>query len=612
MTSHRCREVRKARGQLRLALVAMSATLLLGRVGAQNINTPAPLLRGVTITDDHDIRDTVSITLGTKGADQNTEKNTYLGWVTSGLKELPNSGNPAATTVYAARIVTSPQAAANATTGTNMKANVIAIANNFPGLANVNATFVQGATAAEIPWSGTGDDSELIPSGDTLSYVNVYSDLHGLQTTDGASVKLMAMPSDSSSMGCLSPVENWARWYGYVANLGGNVDIWEIGNEINGSWVYSSVGAYPTKGEYGAQPGSVPGCNSGWGVNPSGQQWYATTDFAGNAIQWKSKGSGKNKYEYPVTTPDTIVEMLADSYLIVKTANVGNKVALTLTYCPSDNSIDGGGVNGLNETNNWLQNFVLGQGSTGKTLTSINDLNVMTTYGGAPGGTYSNVLPFSQGVDYVIVSYYSWYDGSSGCSGNPEIWASNPNLVDLMFDNLHTVFPNAKLGWGEFGSSQANELGSTTTTKAASGAAGDLVWAYSYYPSLVTNHTNVTPGTPAAWAGNSNNQWIGGVFFWNWATQALAWDTGYPTYSTYPASGTKVPGGYTPITKNLCVADTSECDGNLGSVSHTTTSSESVGGVLACALQWQNDGTVETGTSSGSGFVGGALNCPLP
>jgi hypothetical protein len=275
-------------------------------------------------------------------------------------------------------------------------------------------------------------------------------------------------------MGCLSPVENWARWYGYVTNLGSNVDIWEIGNEINGSWLYSSVGGYPTKGEYGAQAGSVPGCNSGWGVNPSGKQWYATTDFAGNAIQWKSKGSGQNKYEYPVTTPDTIAEMLADSYLIVKTANVGNKVALTLTFCPSDNSIDGGGVNGLNETNNWLQNFVLGQGSTGKTLTSINDLNVMTTYGGAPGGTYSKVLPFSQGVDYVIVSYYSWYDGSSGCSGNPEIWASNPNLVDLMFDNLHTVFPNAKLGWGEFGSSQANELGSTTTTKAAGGMGRQL------------------------------------------------------------------------------------------------------------------------------------------
>jgi hypothetical protein len=303
--------------------------------------------------------------------------------------------------------------------------------------------------------------------------------------------------------------------------------------------------------------------------------------------------------------------MLADSYLIVKTANPNNKVALTVTFCPGDNSVDGGGVNGLNEPNNWLQNFVLGQGTTGKTLTSIADLNAMTTYGGAPGGKYSNVLPFSQGVDYVIVSYYSWWDNVSGCDGNPEIWAHNPNLVDLMFDNLHTVFPNAKIGWGEFGSSQANELGSTATTKLAAGAAGDLVWAYSYYPSLVTNGT-VTPGVPAAWAGNSNNQWIGGVFFWNWATQALAWDSGYPTYTAYPSSGTKVPGTYTPISKNLCIADTSECDGNLSSVSKTTTSSESLGGLLSCALAWQNDGTVATGSSSSSGFAGGALNCPLP
>lgn len=595
----------------RTLLIPLTAALLMGQACAQNITTPAPLLRGVTVTDDHDIRDTASIKLGTLGADQNTLTNTYLGWVTAGLKQLPNSGNAAAPTTYAARIVTSPQSAANATTGMNMKANVIAIANSFPGLVNVNATFVQNATSAEIPWSGTGDDSQLVPSGDSSSYVQVYSELHGLQTNDGAAVKLMAMPSDSSSMGCLSPVENWARWYGYVTNLGGDVDIWEIGNEINGNWVYSSVGGYPTKGQYGAQSGSKPGCNAGWGVNPTGKQWYATTDFAGNALTWKSVGSGNNKFKYPTTTPDTIAEMLAESYLIVKTANASNKVALTVTFCPGDNSIDGGGVNGLNEPNNWLQNFVLGQGTTGKTLTSINDLNAMTAYGGAPGGTYSNVLPFSQGVDYVVVSYYSWYDGSSGCAGNPEIWTSNPTLVDLMFDNLHTVFPNAKLGWGEFGSSQANELGATATTKLSAGAAGDLVWAYSYYPSLVTNGT-VTLGKPAAWAGNTNNQWIGGVFFWNWATQALSWDTGFPTYTAYPASGTKVPGSYTAITENLCITDTSECDGNLGSVTKTATSSESIGGLLSCALAWQNDGTAQTGSSSGSGFAGGALNCPLP
>ena len=127
----------------------------------------------------------------------------------------------------------------------------------------------------------------------------MYSDLHGLHTNAGASVELMAEPSDSSSMSCLSPVENWARWYGYVTNLGSNVDIWEIGNEINGNWLYSSVGGYPGSGQYGAQSGSAPGCNGGWGVNPAKTQWYATTDFAGNAITWKSKGSGATSSNIP-------------------------------------------------------------------------------------------------------------------------------------------------------------------------------------------------------------------------------------------------------------------------------------------------------------------------
>ncbi len=66
--------------------------------------------------------------------------------------------------------------------------------------------------------------------------------------------------------------------------------------------------------------------------------------------------------------------------------------------------------------------------------------------------------------------------------------------------------------------------------------------------------------------------------------QALAWDAGYPTYTASPSSGTKVPGTYTPVSKNLCIADTSECDGDLGSVSKTTTSPESLGGLLNCPL----------------------------
>jgi len=201
--------------------------------------------------------------------------------------------------------------------------------------------------------------------------------------------------------------------------------------------------------------------------------------------------------------------MLADSYLIVKTANVGNKVALTLTFCPSDNSIDGGGVNvSMRRTTGCRTSFSTRQ--HGKTLTSINDLNVMTTYGGAPGGTYSKVLPFSQGVDYVIVSYYSWYDGSSGCSGNPEIWASNPNLVDLMFDNLHTVFPNAKLGWGGIRQQPGQRVGLDHDDQSRDRRRGRPrvgVFLLSE-PGDQPHHRHA--GHAGAWAGNSNNQWIGG------------------------------------------------------------------------------------------------------
>ncbi len=54
---------------------------------------------------------------------------------------------------------------------------------------------------------------------------------------------IMGMPVDSSSMPCYTNAQHQARWQDYIATLGNNVDIWEVGNEINGSWLFGNQGA---------------------------------------------------------------------------------------------------------------------------------------------------------------------------------------------------------------------------------------------------------------------------------------------------------------------------------------------------------------------------------
>jgi hypothetical protein len=54
---------------------------------------------------------------------------------------------------------------------------------------------------------------------------------------------VFGQPVDSFYMRCFTPAEHLNRFKDYVNTLGAYVDIWEVGNEINGEWLFG-----PTKG----------------------------------------------------------------------------------------------------------------------------------------------------------------------------------------------------------------------------------------------------------------------------------------------------------------------------------------------------------------------------
>jgi hypothetical protein len=53
---------------------------------------------------------------------------------------------------------------------------------------------------------------------------------------------VLGQPVDSFYMKCFTPAEHLSRFKDYVSTLGKVVDIWEIGNEINGEWLFGSTG----------------------------------------------------------------------------------------------------------------------------------------------------------------------------------------------------------------------------------------------------------------------------------------------------------------------------------------------------------------------------------
>ena len=49
---------------------------------------------------------------------------------------------------------------------------------------------------------------------------------------------VLGQPVDSFYMRCFTPAEHLSRFQDYVTTLGPSVDVWEVGNEINGEWLF--------------------------------------------------------------------------------------------------------------------------------------------------------------------------------------------------------------------------------------------------------------------------------------------------------------------------------------------------------------------------------------
>ena len=185
---------------------------------------------------------------------------------------------------------------------------------------------------------------------------------------------------DSSSQGCFTVTTAQSRWNDYVSTLGSYVDVWEVGNEINGNWLDS-----------------------------------------------KDAG-GTNKISCPWTTPSTtdadVVTDMINAYTTVKTA--GKLAEMTLYYPGAGSGCD-----------------------------SPATFDPITW-------TEANVpLNLRNGMDYVLVSYYH-QDCSSGTDPSATTWGT-------FFAQVQNLFPNAKIGFGEWGYSSKKVTGSKLATLLSEG-----------------------------------------------------------------------------------------------------------------------------------------------
>ena len=209
---------------------------------------------------------------------------------------------------------------------------------------------------------------------------------------------------DSAYEFCFDVADHKARWNDYVSTLGDYVDIWEVGNEINGNWLDNSD-PIPIKGQ---------------------------------TCPWK----------IPNTTDKDVITKMINAYHIVKKA--GKTAALTLYYEPNP-----------------------------ACTTSMGPAYDPITWA-------SQNIPddMKSGLDYVLLSYYR----DKCLNFKPDLGA--------LFTQFHKVFPNAKLGMGEWGYSKAKP-GKTKLTEL-------LNEGYSFHPDVPN--------------------WVGGVFFWEFGTDAVPYD----------------------------------------------------------------------------------------
>lgn len=198
----------------------------------------------------------------------------------------------------------------------------------------INATVTSLSSLCMKPTTRIVFD-EWIPATD---YLNAVNKIHNVSF-------IMGEILDSYYVSQYTLAQYQARTTEYLNLLGSKVDIWEIGNEINGEWL-------------------------------------------GN-------------------TSDVVAKMNA-AYSIIKAAN--KKTALTLYY--NKNCWE----NQANEMFKWVN-------------TNINS-------------------SMKNGLDYVLVSYYE-----DDCNNLQPNWQQ-------VFDSLHAIFPNSKLGIGECGTNKSTKKAS--------------------------------------------------------------------------------------------------------------------------------------------------------
>lgn len=296
---------------------------------------------------------------------------------------------------------------------------------------------LHGVTVADFDFAGNATDirtptymNKLLPSLNNFSVTPTARITYTLEVAAGggegavAGTYLSAMQTlkqqtrppfilgevvDSSYMGCFTVANHDARWNDYVSTLGAYVDLWEVGNEINGNWLDS------------------------------------TDSSSKISCPWKT----------PKTTDADVITKMIDAYNIVKGA--GQLAELTLYYP--------------------------GAGSGCDSPAKFDPITWAT----------ANVpMSMKNGLDYVLVSYYH-QDCPSGTNPSPSVWGS-------FFTQVQNLFPNAKIGFGEWGYSTSKPSTSALKTLLNQG--------YTMDPSSLPVPAN----------------WVSGVFYWEYEGDAVPYN----------------------------------------------------------------------------------------
>lgn len=281
-------------------------------------------------------------------------------------------------------------------------------------LTSLNNLTDQPSTRITFTLCGVGDDGSCSSPAAASTYTTAIQTLKS-QTRPPF---LLGEVLDSSYQGCFTPTGSpsgtqsaEARWNDYVSTLGSYVDVWEVGNEINGNWLDS---------------------------------------------QDAGKGGISCPWKVPSTTDADVVTDMINAYNIVKSA--GKLAELTLYYPGTGSSCDSPAAF---DPITWTEAHV--------------------------------PMNMRNGMDYIFLSYYH-QDCTAGTDPSASAWGT-------FFTQVQNLFPNAKIGFGEWGYS----------TKKLTGSALDTLLSEGY---------TMDP-YPLPFSQN----WVSGVFFWEWADTAVPYNS---------------------------------------------------------------------------------------